>query len=211
MSLWAIVPVKPLRRGKSRLAGVLTEDERAVLNYSMLGNTLKTLSEVKSISQILVISRDPQALTLAHEYHARTVKEDGRPELNLALQRATTVAKVYSAQGVIILPADIPLINPNDIEELLSRTGHPPEVIIVPDRREDGTNALVINPVGQMDYLFGPGSFRRHIQQAEQAGYRVEIFRMPSIELDLDLPEDLDLLEKIKSEQNTVGQIPSHS
>ncbi len=28
MALWAIVPVKPLRRGKSRLAKVLTQDER---------------------------------------------------------------------------------------------------------------------------------------------------------------------------------------
>jgi 2-phospho-L-lactate/phosphoenolpyruvate guanylyltransferase len=210
MTLWAIVPVKPLRRGKSRLAGVLSEDERAALNYTMLRNTLRTLSEVKSIHQILVVSRDPQALALAREFNARTVKEDGRPGLNMALQRASTVAKVYSAQGVIILPADIPLLNSKDVEEILGRTGRPPEMIIVPDRREDGTNALFINPVGQLDYLFGPGSFRRHIQQAETAGYRVEVYRVPSIELDLDLPEDLDLLSKIQNGQNITHQIQIH-
>jgi 2-phospho-L-lactate guanylyltransferase (CobY/MobA/RfbA family) len=52
MTLWAIVPVKPLRRGKSRLSGVLSEEERTYLNYSMLGSTLRTLAQVKEIDQV---------------------------------------------------------------------------------------------------------------------------------------------------------------
>jgi 2-phospho-L-lactate guanylyltransferase (CobY/MobA/RfbA family) len=39
MTLWAIVPVKPLRRGKSRLADVLSQDERTNLNRHLLENT----------------------------------------------------------------------------------------------------------------------------------------------------------------------------
>ena len=46
MSLWAIVPVKPLRRGKSRLAGALTEEERANLNQELLERTLRTLTDL---------------------------------------------------------------------------------------------------------------------------------------------------------------------
>ena len=84
MSLWAIIPVKPLRRGKSRLAGVLSEDERTELNRSMLVNTIKTLKAVPEIDMILVVSRDPAALALARDYEARTVLEDGSPELNTA-------------------------------------------------------------------------------------------------------------------------------
>ena len=41
MSLWAIVLVKPLKRGKSRLAGILTEEERTQLNQDLLERTLK--------------------------------------------------------------------------------------------------------------------------------------------------------------------------
>ncbi len=47
MTLWAIVPVKPLRRGKSKLAGTLSEDERAELNRILLEHTIQTLSELK--------------------------------------------------------------------------------------------------------------------------------------------------------------------
>ena len=54
MTLWAIVPVKPLRRGKSRLSGILTEDERADLNRTLLQHTLETLTNLKEVEEVLV-------------------------------------------------------------------------------------------------------------------------------------------------------------
>ncbi|MBL6961579.1 MAG: 2-phospho-L-lactate guanylyltransferase, partial [Anaerolineales bacterium] len=92
MTIWAIVPVKPLRRGKSRLAGTLTEDERTELNRQLLAHTLEILKNTPEIEQTLVISRDPQALAVARDFDARTVLEDGSPHLNTALERATVVA-----------------------------------------------------------------------------------------------------------------------
>ena len=62
------MPVKPLRRGKSRLSGVLSEDERTALNQTMLINTLKTLNQVEEIETILVVSRDPLALSIARDF-----------------------------------------------------------------------------------------------------------------------------------------------
>src|SRR3970040_217118 len=100
MTLWAIVPVKPLRRGKSRLAGALSEDERTELNRELLERTLKTLSELKELEQVLVVSRDAHALTIARNYGAKTGQEDGQPQLNTALTRATVVAQVHATQGV---------------------------------------------------------------------------------------------------------------
>jgi len=97
MPLWAIVPVKPLRRGKSRLSPVLSEDERTALNQTLLTNTLKILSSVQQIDRIMVVSRDPAALTLARDFGARTVLENGNPELNTALRRASMVAKTHLA------------------------------------------------------------------------------------------------------------------
>ncbi|MGB8984853.1 MAG: 2-phospho-L-lactate guanylyltransferase, partial [Anaerolineales bacterium] len=166
MTLWAIVPVKPLRRGKSRLAGTLSEDERTDLNRSLLQNTLKTLSELKEVEEVLVISRDPQALTIARNYGARTVREDGQPELNTALKRATVVAQVYATGAVLILPADLPLITGEDVRTLIARAGEPPTVVIAPDRHGTGTNALLISPSGLIEYDFGENSFQRHCQRA---------------------------------------------
>ena len=199
MSLWAIVPVKPLRRGKSRLSKVLSEDERTLLNFTLLGNTLRTLVEVPEIDQIMVVSSDPTALSLAREYHARTVQEDGKPGLTTALRRATVVAQMYAAQDLIIIPADLPLITRDDIQEFISHAGKPPVIVIAPDRHEDGTNALYMSPSGIIEYRSGPGSYKHHIQQAQKKGVRVEVCQLSSFELDLDNPEDLDLLKQIEA------------
>src|SRR3989304_4368488 len=99
MTLWAIIPVKPLRRGKSRLAGTLSEDERTELNRILLERTLTTLADMKDVDQVLVVSRDPHALTIARNHGARTVREDGQPHLNTALARATVVAQIHATQG----------------------------------------------------------------------------------------------------------------
>jgi 2-phospho-L-lactate guanylyltransferase len=198
MTLWAIVPVKPLRRGKSRLAGALSEDERTELNRTLLQNTLTTLSDIKELEEVLVISRDPAALTIARNYGARTVREDGQPELNTALKRATVVAQVYATRGVLVLPADLPLISREDVTTLIERASDPPVVVIAPDRHEKGTNALLISPSGLIEYDFGINSFQRHCERVKKAGARLEIVNLPSLGLDLDLPEDLELVRKME-------------
>lgn len=192
MTLWAIVPVKPLRRGKSRLAGVLSEDERTDLNQRLLIHTLETLTAIPEIEQVLVISRDQAALALAREHGARTVQEQGAPQLNMALTRATVVVKNYITRGVLIVPADLPLISVQDIQAMLERATDPPVVVIAPDRHHQGTNALLICPVGLIDYKFGPDSFHLHCERARQVGARLEVVDLPSLALDMDLPEDLD-------------------
>jgi 2-phospho-L-lactate guanylyltransferase len=200
MTLWAIVPVKPLRRGKSRLANVLSEEERADLNRKLLVHTIDTLIEIPEIEQVLVVSRDQGALALAREHGARTVQENGAPQLNIALARATVVAKNYVTRGVLIVPADLPLISAEDVRAMLEKVQNPPVVVVAPDRHHQGTNALLVCPVGLIDYDFGPDSFQRHCDRAQEAGARLEICELPSLALDVDLPEDLDLVE---SELNT--------
>ena len=199
MTIWAIVPVKPLRRGKSRLSGALSEEERAILNQELLEHTLKTLTGLKELEQVLVVSRDPHALTIARNFGARTVLEDGQPKLNTALKRATVVAQVYATRGVLILPADLPLLNHEDVLTLIEKAAQPPVVVIAPDRHEKGTNALLISPSNLIEYDFGENSFQRHCERAKKAGARLEIVKLPSLGLDLDLPEDLELIRKFES------------
>ncbi len=199
MTLWAIVPVKPLRRGKSRLAGTLSEDERAELNRILLQRTIQTLSDLKEIEQVLVVSRDSSALALARDLGARTVQEDGAPTLNTALKRATVVAQVYASRGVLIVPADLPLLKREDVTALLERSTNPPVVVIAPDRHEKGTNALLLSPANLIEYDFGEDSFMRHCERARKAGARLEIVKLPSLGLDLDLPEDLELIRKMEA------------
>ena len=196
MTLWAIVPVKPLRRGKSRLAQVLTQDERKDLNRRLLAHTVDTLAAIPEIEHVLVVSRDPEALALAREHGARTVQENGSSGLNIALAKATIVARNYITSGVLIVPADLPLLTPEDVRTMLERAKDPPVVVVAPDRHRKGTNALLVCPVGLIGYDFGSDSFQRHCEHARRVGARLEICELPSLALDVDMPEDLEVVEK---------------
>jgi 2-phospho-L-lactate guanylyltransferase len=196
MALWAIVPVKPLNRNKSRLSSVLSKNERSELNHRLLVQTINTLNSTSEIENILVISRDNKTLAVARKHGAQTVLEQRGSELNVSLERATIVAKTYTTRGVLILPADLPLLTKADITMLLDKVNDPPVVVIVPDRNHIGTNALVVCPAGLIEYEFGQGSFERHCRRALEEGARLEICELPSLALDMDLPEDLKRIEE---------------
>jgi 2-phospho-L-lactate guanylyltransferase len=204
--LWAIVPVKPLRRAKSRLGSVLSDQERADLSQEMLIHTLRVLAEVPQIEQSLVVSRDSGALALAREHGARTVTEQGSPELNQALARATALASSYGVSATLVLPADLPLLERQDIEEMIQRASDPPVVVIAPDRHREGTNALLVSPPGLIEYDFGPNSFARHLQRADLAGARVEICQLAALGLDLDAPEDLEIYHRENDQKAQLEQ-----
>jgi 2-phospho-L-lactate guanylyltransferase len=195
MPIWAIVPVKPFLRSKSRLAGVLTPQERAGLSREFLGHALAVLRQVPAIRQTLVISRDPAALALAHAQGVHTMTEAGAPDLNSALTRATQAALTQGAGAVLILPTDLPFLAPDDVRALIEMDGPGPMVSIAPDRREIGTNALFISPPGLLPYAFGEHSFARHMALAQAAGARPRVCRLPGAALDIDGPEDLELYQ----------------
>jgi len=196
MSIWAIVPVKPLQQAKSRLAKVLNRDERAKLKKQLLEHTLETLSDVPQVERTLVVSRDSEALAIARSHGARTVAEWGSPRLDKALVRASLVARVHGVSTILIIPDDLPLLSRKDIEKLISISGNPPEVILAPDRKGTGTNAILSSPPGLIEYDFGPDSFQCLINKAKAVDARVEICHLSSLELDLDAPDDLEFLQK---------------
>jgi 2-phospho-L-lactate guanylyltransferase len=206
MTLWAIVPVKPLRRSKSRLSDVLSGEERAALSQEMLIQTLEVLSQVPNVDRMLVISKDSRALAIAREHGARTLAERGTPQLNKALVRATVLARGYGVSTVLVLPADLPMITKPDVEKLIASASDPPVVVIAPDRHRTGTNALLSSPPGLIEYDFGPGSFARHKERAESVDARVVICELPSLELDLDIPEDLELF-RVWQNQASVADV----
>jgi 2-phospho-L-lactate guanylyltransferase len=194
MSLWAIVPVKPLRRGKSRLSEILSEDERAQLNHQLFLHTIQVLKQVDNISDILVVSRDSDVLTEARELDVRTVTENGTPELNNALRRASLFSKAFSTEGVLIVPADLPLLIPEDVNAFLHARKERPMIVIAPDRRQMGTNMLLTNPADLLTFSFGQDSYKKHTSLARSEGADVVVVENERIALDLDIPEDYEIL-----------------
>jgi 2-phospho-L-lactate guanylyltransferase len=193
----AIIPVKPLRQGKSRLSGVLTEEERLNLGQRMLLQTLEVLENMPEVGCVLVISRDPLVARLAGAHGAIPVFEQSEIGLNLALEQASRTAKqFYPQQPLLVLPVDLPLIDAVGLRTIIEHDPGPPGVVIVPDRHHTGTNAILVNPAGWLRYSFGPGSFGKHCDGARLSGAELVILEIPSLALDLDLPEDMKLFQE---------------
>jgi len=197
MTLWAIVPVKPLRRGKSRLSEILSEDDRSSLNNFLFTHTIDVLKQVNSITEILVVSRDSDVLTTAREKGVRTVTENGTPELNHALRRASLFSNVFSTEGVLIVPADLPMLTAADVTDFVAQRTAPPMIVINPDRRRLGTNMLLIDPADLISFSFGLDSFSRHCALAKEKGAEIVVHENPRISLDLDVPEDYEFLRSV--------------
>jgi 2-phospho-L-lactate guanylyltransferase len=194
MRIWAIVPVKPFRLAKSRLALALDANQREVLSRQFLTHVLRVLNSLPQIERTVVVSRDPAALHLARDEHAFTLQEQGEPNLNHALQLATRWAKAFHVNAVLVLPSDLPKLTATEVAVLLQPGDHP-LVSVVPDRHGTGTNALFVRPPGLLHYQFGLHSLQAHLAQADTQGAEVHIFQLPSIAFDVDEPHDLTLAQ----------------
>lgn len=197
MSVWAIIPVKPLSRAKSRLAEALSPEERQQLSEQWFRRVLSAVAATPQVAGTLVISRDTHALAIARDVGAHTVQESGAPELNNALMRATQVVGGWRGAAVLILPADLPLIAPEDVSGMIALGTEPNTVVIATDGQGDGTNALMTRPPGIIPYAYGPGSYQRHIALAKEAGASVQLFHSERLALDIDVPADLEAFYRL--------------
>ena len=192
MTVWVIIPVKPLKLAKSRLATVITPEQRQEFAQSLLRHTLEVVQSVPQVAGTLVISRDTKALAIARDFKAYTVMESGAPELNAALMRATQVVAGWHAEAVLVLPSDLPLLTSEDVSAIIQLGKDDRSMVIATDQHEDGTNAMMSRPPGLFTYAYGPGSYRRHIELAKQAGAAIKFYHSERLLLDVDLPEDLE-------------------
>lgn len=194
MSLWALVPVKPLGQAKSRLAQALAPERRTTLVQEMLARTVATLRLVPAVDRIVVVTGDAGVEAWALEAGLRVVPERGEPDLNRALETATAAARDQGAQAVLIVHADLPRVTAAELQAMAEGLDGTPRVVVAPDRHGRGTNALLCAPPGLIEYRFGEGSLALHCAQAQAAGARLVVHSAPGLALDIDWPEDLDVL-----------------
>ena len=197
MTNWAIVPVKNLDYSKSRLSDVLSVDARRELICSLLTRTLSLLNESEFIEQTIVISNDKSVLQLADKQGVFTVQEDSPSDLNSALHQATLVTMTYDAKGLLVLPADLPLLTREDVEKIIATEYSDRLVRIVSDQHGVGTNALFIRPPGMLRYKFGKDSLSNHKEEAKRVGAELYVYRLSNVEFDVDEPDDFRRLNNV--------------
>lgn len=192
MTLWAIIPVKPLQQGKSRLAGVLSVPQRAGLMATLLQHTLAVLRQVEGVDQVAVISSDPAVWEIAREQAVWVIEEKGVKGLNTAVSQAVVTALHHHASSTLIMPADLPLLQPTDVQTMLHplQTASQPLMVICSDVKNDGTNALLLAPPGNFAFHYGPGSFQHHLRVAHHLKLATHIVGLPHLQFDLDTEAD---------------------
>ncbi len=177
----AIVPVKTLATAKGRLARFLAPAERRALVQAMLDDVLAALLAARNIARVGVVSADAAVLAQAAARGVETLI-DQHGDLNAALTAAT-----------LVLHADVPLVTPDEIEQLVAAGQAPPSAVLAPSR-DGGTNALLSCPPLALPFRFGADSLAQHSAMARLHGIRLRQFHRPGLELDIDRPDDLWLL-----------------
>ena len=207
MKTVAIVPINALALAKSRLAGILSPEERRRLVFWMAGRVLRAVRLSGAVDTIIVVSPDPDALDWAAARGAMPLHQDGG-RLNAGLFQARRVALRAGTEALLVLLADLPLLAPEDIRAFVALAGTPmtsvgahrvrppaaPTLALAPDRRRVGTNGMLLRPADAIPFAFGRASFGRHSELAATAGITPHIFASPSFAFDVDEPDDIETL-----------------
>jgi 2-phospho-L-lactate guanylyltransferase len=194
----ALVPVRSLAAGKTRLAGSISPQARESLTRRMARNVIASALSSEAITTVLIVSPDEAALALA-SVNPRVVplrQPAEPPGLIAALDQGRAHAESLGASGLLVLFGDLPLLNGDDIRNLVRRAV---PVVIAPDRHGTGTNALflrlsAIAPDDRFEFQFGEGSYARHVGEAHRLGLDVATSISAGTAFDLDTPADLDAL-----------------
>jgi 2-phospho-L-lactate guanylyltransferase len=190
----AVVPIRSFRQGKSRLAAILSESERADLLRESGNRAVRAALDSRVIDTVLVVSPDDEALSWAETFGPRVqslAQSQARPGLNEALDAARAWALERDVDRILSLFADLPLLDCREVRRIVSRCQ---PVVLGPDRRYEGTNVLSLDLRGKgasFQFSFGAGSLQKHLTEAERLELGVAILKLPGVEFDLDVPADL--------------------
>ncbi|MFM7121937.1 MAG: 2-phospho-L-lactate guanylyltransferase [Gammaproteobacteria bacterium] len=190
--MWAIVPIKTFDSAKQRLASVLSPDERRSLMLAMARDVLTALARSQRLTGILIVSRTHEADALAQAFGTERFSESPDADLPAALTQASDyLVSHFGATGILIVPADVPLITEAEVDTVLA--DHV-DVTVLPDAEHVGTNGLACTPPGRIPLLFDGKSFRPHVDAAFAAGVVPRIVPSAGFGLDVDTPDDLRAL-----------------
>jgi 2-phospho-L-lactate guanylyltransferase len=160
----------------------------------MFSDVLAALGRVRSIESVVVVTADPAAQQLAHG-RALVLHDSAQAGQSDAAEIGIRHAAATGYPRALLVPGDTPLIDPAEVEALLDAAeGEGLGAAIVSDRHRTGTNALVLSPPDAIAPAFGPGSLDRHRRLAREADIPHRVVSVPSLEHDVDTPEDLAAL-----------------
>ena len=166
----------------------LDDARRAALARHLLARTLSALRQSSSVARI--------ALATPDQFLARETGVDWLPDpgsLNEALEGAVTWALRHGAERLLLLPADLSLLDAVDVRLLIASEHDTPGIVIAPTT-DGGTGALLLTPPDALRPAFGRESFRRHCRQARRQKIDIRVVALEGFAHDVDTIDDLHAL-----------------
>jgi 2-phospho-L-lactate guanylyltransferase len=194
-----LVPVKDSSCAKQRLASVLDQHARTELAQAMLQDVLSALHEWQRRPAVAVVTSDPFAAELAQAYDFEVIHDPENPGETGAIEIATHICQERGIESALVIPADIPLIQSWELDEILKEA--PAEgSVLVPAADGRGTNAAFRRPANLFPLRFGNDSFKPHHAAAQATGKPCIVLHLPGIAVDIDNPSDLQQLISLPGE-----------
>jgi 2-phospho-L-lactate guanylyltransferase len=197
-----LVPVKNLANAKQRLSSVLSPEERLELAQAMCADVLETLARWNGRPDIAVVTSDPFARDFARQLRFEVIADDVNPGETGAIEMATAVCRERGAEHTLVIPADIPLIDEDELQKVVD-AAPAKGAVLVPDAAGRGTNAALRTPADLFPLRFGNDSFLPHLASAKATGLPCVVLVLPSLALDIDRPEDLQELAAASGERRS--------
>ena len=185
MLVGVLVPVKAFADAKQRLGEVLPAADRERLARTMASRVVASAAPLG----VWVVTDDDDVAEWAVEQGATPLRQE-RAGLNAAVTDAVAVLAAAGVDRVIVAHGDLPFAT--DLAALADGEG----VTVVPDRHDDGSNVLVVPTGVGFRFAYGPGSFARHLLEAERLELGVRVVRDAGLGWDVDRPDDLVALEE---------------
>jgi 2-phospho-L-lactate guanylyltransferase len=189
----AVVPVKHLAAGKSRLLPRLARDRLGALSLAMLRDILVALAATPSLERTVVVTPDADVADAAREAGALAHLRS-EPGLNAAIDAAARELKLAEAESYLVVLGDVAGARAEDLEAMfqaLSELGG--RGVVLAPSRDGGSSALLRAPWDTIPSSFGPESGDRHRRAAERAEIGYRELPLSSLAIDLDDPRDVEL------------------
>jgi len=182
----------------------------------MLHDVLETLHGWKNRPPVAIVSSDPYAMKVATGYGFEVIPDRENPGETGAIEMATRICVERGVDSTLVIPADIPLIEAWELEEILK---HAPAEgsVLVPAGDGRGTNAIFRRPANLFPLRFGNDSFKPHHAAAQATGKPCVVLNFAGIAVDVDNPEDLQQLislpggtraQRLAREYASMGRAP---
>lgn len=193
-----LIPCKNLGSGKSRLSGRLEDKDRRAFCELLLTRAILNSMALPSSSQVAVVTSDRDAAAIAREHRVGVIEDPGMG-LNAALEHARAVLgeRLASHGTLLVLPIDLPLAVPAALLQLLDCPG---DVVIAPDEKGEGTNALALRSraVREFRFAYGDRSYALHKTLAQACGWRTTTLHHSLLAFDVDEPMHYDRWESYR-------------